>query len=455
MFGNAGQDDRALPPSRLMPLTRRNHALRAQAATRDPLTGLATMSQAAETLKSWQGAGSQAQAMLIALGEMGALNLAFGQAVGDKVLCETARRIVLFADDEFADDSCLVARVDGSTFLVAVQKEWARERWQWLAEALADAIALPFRESDDAASIRLWPRIVLARSGPADEAGSLLDKLAEASDRSRELGATRIGWAHGAPTQFGAGRRQLERDLLSAIDRDEIAVLYQPQYALADDRLIGAEALARWNHPQHGQLGAGILFSIAARTDHVAHLSRHIIARALADAAAWPEALRLSVNVTASCLCVAELGREIGMLAQDSGFALPNLTIEITEQALIGDMALAQATLSYLADQGVRIALDDFGAGFCNFHYLKILPLSVIKLDRSMIDGVLSDPRDLSVFRAIVAMARALDLKVVVEGVESEEQRALIAAEGCDSYQGFLRSASMTQTEFVKLAATR
>jgi EAL domain-containing protein (putative c-di-GMP-specific phosphodiesterase class I)/GGDEF domain-containing protein len=438
-----------------MPLTQRNQALEAGGAVRDPLTGLATISQAAETLKSWQATASQAQAMLIALGEMGALNLAFGPAVGDSVLCETARRIALFADDEFAGQTCLVARVDGSTFLVAVQEEWARDRWQWLAEALADAIALPFRDGDDAASIRLWPRIILARSGPMDGAGSLLDKLAEASDRSRELGAARIGWAQGAPTQFGAGRRQLEHDLLSAIDRDEIAVCYQSQYALPDDRLIGAEALARWNHPEFGQLGASTLFNIAARIDHVAHLSRHIIARAFAEAAVWPEALRLSVNVTASCLSVAEFGQETTMLARDNGFGLHNLTVEITEQALIGDMTLAQATLTRLADQGVRIALDDFGAGFCNFRYLKLLPLSLIKLDRSMIDGILEDPRDLSVFRAIVALARALDIKVVVEGVENEEQRAMITAEGCDSYQGFLRSAPVTQAEFLKLTGTR
>jgi EAL domain-containing protein (putative c-di-GMP-specific phosphodiesterase class I) len=143
------------------------------------------------------------------------------------------------------------------------------------------------------------------------------------------------------------------------------------------------------------------------------------------------------------------------MLARDNGFGLHNLTVEITEQALIGDMTLAQATLTRLADQGVRIALDDFGAGFCNFRYLKLLPLSLIKLDRSMIDGILEDPRDLSVFRAIVALARALDIKVVVEGVENEEQRAMITAEGCDSYQGFLRSAPVTQAEFLKLTGTR
>lgn len=435
-----------------MPLIQRNQALDAEGQGRDPLTGLATISQAADTLKNWQAAASQAQAMLIALGEMGALNLAFGPAVGDSVLWETARRIALFADDEFAGQTCLVARVDGSTFLVAVQEEWARDRWQWLAEALADAIALPIRNGDDGATVRLWPRIILARSGPMDGAGSLLDKLAEASDRSREFGAARIGWAQGAPTQFGAGRRQMERDLLSAIDRDEIAVCYQPQYGLANDRLIGAEALARWNHPRLGQLGAGPLFAIAARIDHVAHLSRHIIARAIADAVAWPDELHLSVNVTASCLSIAEFGREIGALARDSGFALSRLTIEITEQALIGDMSLAQAALNHLAEQGVRIALDDFGAGFCNFRYLKLLPLSLIKLDRSMIDGILDDPRDLSVFRGIVAMARALDLKVVVEGVENEEQRVLIAAEGCDSFQGFLRSPPGTQAEFLTLA---
>ncbi len=124
----------------------------------------------------------------------------------------------------------------------------------------------------------------------------------------------------------------------------------------------------------------------------------------------------------------------------------------MTEQALIADVQLAQRSLRSLADAGIRIALDDFGAGFCNFRYLKILPLHYLKLDRAMVDGITTDPRDLAVLRAIVAMAKALDLQVIAEGIETEAQRAQIAAEGCAYYQGFLRAQPMAAAEFAELA---
>ena len=137
-----------------------------------------------------------------------------------------------------------------------------------------------------------------------------------------------------------------------------------------------------------------------------------------------------------------------------SGFAPWRLTLEVTEQVLLSDTAHAAAVLRELAGQGIRIALDDFGAGFCNFRYLKLLPLHYLKLDRAMIDGVAGDSRDLAVLRASIAMAGALDLKVIAEGVESETQRALIAAEGCASYQGFLMAQPMSAAQFLDLART-
>ena len=124
----------------------------------------------------------------------------------------------------------------------------------------------------------------------------------------------------------------------------------------------------------------------------------------------------------------------------------------MTEQVLLTDVAHAAHALGALAAQGIRIALDDFGAGFCNFRYLKLLPLHYLKLDRSMIDGTAGDPRDLAVLRGIIAMAGALDLQVIAEGVETEAQRLLVAGEGCAAYQGFLRAQPMSADDFLALA---
>ena len=142
-------------------------------------------------------------------------------------------------------------------------------------------------------------------------------------------------------------------------------------------------------------------------------------------------------------------------IVRESGFPPDRLTLEVTEQVLLSDIHAAAKTLERIAAEGIRVALDDFGAGFCNFRYLKLLPLHYLKLDRSMVDGIADDARDLEVLRAIVAMARALSLKVIAEGIEDESQRDLIVREGCDFYQGFLRAQPMSEEEFLALAAGR
>jgi len=279
----------------------------------------------------------------------------------------------------------------------------------------------------------------------------MLDRLAQAQTSAQRQQGRRLLWADGEATRPGRTAAQLEADLLGAIDGDQIEIVYQPQFGLPYDRLTGAEALARWNHPQLGRIGAGALFAIAERADHIAPLSRHIARLALAGAVHWPDGLRLSLNVTASDLAADSYGGELAAIIAQSGFPGERLTLEVTEQALLADIQIAERTLRGLAEAGIRIALDDFGAGFCNFRYLKLLPLHYLKLDRSMVDGITSDPRDLAVLRAIIAMARALDLEVIAEGIESEAQRALIADEGCDYFQGFLRAQPMTGAEFLAL----
>jgi EAL domain-containing protein (putative c-di-GMP-specific phosphodiesterase class I) len=218
------------------------------------------------------------------------------------------------------------------------------------------------------------------------------------------------------------------------------------------ERLSGAEALARWNHPELGRIGAGALFAIAERADHVVPLSRHVAGLALAEAARWPAGLRLSLNLTPNELASWSFAADMAEALRISGLPAARLTLEVTEQALLADIALAARSLAEVARRGVRIALDDFGAGFCNFRYLKTLPLHYLKLDRSMVDNVTEDARDLAVLRAITAMAGALSLEVIAEGVETEAQALAVAAEGCHYLQGFLRAKPMAADEFMALA---
>lgn len=420
-----------------------------------PLTGLPDVEAVRLRLEEWltreatTGEQASVHAVLLGLRRFDAINLAYGSAAGDGALAEVAARMSHFAASEL-DGPWLVARGGGGNFLLVANEACSRERWQLFADQLADAIARPIAVPDGI--LRLSPRIALLRGLEGESVDSMLDRLGQALDRAARDQGKRLAWADGEATPPGRTAAQLESDLLGAIDRDEIEILFQPQFSLPDDQLTGAEALARWNHPELGRIGAGALFTIAERADHVAPLSRHIARRALELAREWPEHLRVSLNVTPADLAFGSYVRQLLDLVREIGLQPRRLTLEVTEQALLNDVQLAAQMMAELCSQGIRIALDDFGAGFCNFRYLKVLPLHYLKLDRSMVDGIESDKRDLAVLRAIVVMARALDIEVIAEGIESEVQRDLIAAEGCAFYQGFLRAKPMKADAFLAMA---
>lgn len=252
----------------------------------------------------------------------------------------------------------------------------------------------------------------------------------------------------------GVSPGALEADLLRALDRREIEVLFQPQFGCTSGAVVGTEALARWRHPSLGEIGARDLFAIAERAALVAPLSRHVVARALEDAATWPENLTLSLNITPEELGDPRFAADFAALIGRSGIAPHRLMLEITEDLLLRNLAQASSALNALRGLGFRTALDDFGAGFCNFRYLRELPLDALKLDKSMAEGVPGDATALAVLRAMVALGKALGLAVYAEGIEDEIQRAAITAEGCDYWQGFLRAQPMPSESVLALART-
>lgn len=425
-------------------------------ALRERFSGRPGIETAQERISEWMSCEgveegtTHLHGMLVALQRLDAVNLAYGKASGDDALLEVASRMANFASGEL-DDRWLVARVGGGTFMLLTAETCSRERWQLIADEIGEAVARPIAVPSGV--VRLSSRIALVRMLTGETISLMLDRLSQAlTDATLKQGA-RIVWANGEAVPLGRSSAQLEADLLGAIERDEIEVVFQPQFSLPDDRLVGAEALARWDHPELGRIGASALFAIAERTDHIAQLSRHIAGKALTTAGQWPAGLRLSLNVTPADLAFGSYGRQLLDKLRETGFPPNRLTLEITEQSLIADVGRAAQTMAEFAANGIRLALDDFGAGFCNFRYLKLLPLHYLKLDRSMIEGIGRDPRDRAVLRAIVAMAKALDLEVIAEGVESDAQRNRVAAEGCAYYQGFVRAQPISASTFAKLAA--
>jgi diguanylate cyclase (GGDEF)-like protein len=414
-------------------------AMRASDAhPRDPLTGLDDGYGA----RRWiEGRLAQAQApvlIVIGLSRFDMVNAAFGRPVGDAIIRSVARRIERLAAGSGARRR-LVARLAGAEFAVGLPPPASLDEAEMLAGELVAAIARPFVAGEHV--VNLTARVGIAMAGGAD-AGELLRHASLALADARDGEAARVKIFGDAQEERRAEDRRLELDLRLALDEDRIEILWQPQVAVASGAIAGVEALARWNHPVLGELGAEALFAAAERSDYLAELSRHVQAKAITAAAGWTGALaglRVAINVTATD--IAEPGFATRMLAMAAEAGLTNrLTVEITESGLIEDLGGAAELLAELRSGGLRVAIDDFGTGYSSLAYLKALPLDTIKIDRRLTQDIAGSPRDRIVVRGVIDMARSLGLAVVAEGVETEEQLSLLAAEGCTYYQGFLCS---------------
>lgn len=409
--------------------------------SRDSMTGARDARAARAWIERQLAAPAEAQPalvlILLSVSRFDTINAAFGRSTGDAVLQAAARRIerVVGADGR----SRLVARIAGAEFAILLAAPTSLNEGRFLAGQLIEAIGRPFMSGDHVITLGSRAGVVAAEAG--DDSAGLLRRgsMALAEAKSGEGGPVRV--LDAGVAEDNALGDQLEIDLRRALDQDEIEILFQPQVSVATRRIVGVEALARWRHPRHGELGAVTLFSVAERSDYLVQLSDHVQRKAIAAAAAWPDALaglRLSVNITAADIVRPGFAAQFLALVADSGFPAARLTVEVTESGLIEDLAAAAALLAGLREGGLRVAIDDFGTGYSSLAYLKALPLDYLKIDKRLVEDISGSPRDQVVVRSVIDMSRSLGLEVIAEGVETEEQLALLAREGCTLYQGFL-----------------
>lgn len=390
--------------------------------------------------------------LLLAVSRFDAINAAFGRSTGDSVLQAAARRIERLIDAD--NKHRLVARLAGAQFAVVLAAPTSIAEGRFLAGQMVEAIARPFMSGDHV--ITLGSRVGVVAAAAGDDAASMLRRASTAliEAKTGDAGPIRVIDA-GVQTETALGD-QLEIDLRRALDADEIDILFQPQVSMANGRIIGAEALARWRHPAFGELGATTLFNVAERSDYLVQLSDHIQRKAMATAAAWPSALsslRLSVNITAADIVRPGFAVMFLDLVAQIGFDVDRLTVEVTESGLIEDLNAAGNLLASLREAGLRIAIDDFGTGYSSLAYLKALPLDYLKIDKRLCEDITGSPRDRIVVRSVIDMARSLGLTVIAEGVETQEQLDLLAREGCNLYQGFLCSKPVDSAALVSLIA--
>jgi EAL domain-containing protein (putative c-di-GMP-specific phosphodiesterase class I) len=250
-------------------------------------------------------------------------------------------------------------------------------------------------------------------------------------------------------------RRQLEVDLRQAISAGALEVHYQPCVDLKDNRITGCEALVRWRHPQRGMISPAEFIPIAEETGLINELGEQVLATACAEAATWPEDIRLAVNVSPVQFKSGTLALKIMSVLAASGLAASRLELEITEAVLIRDDEAALAILHQLRAIGVRIALDDFGTGYSSLSYLQRFPFDKIKVDRSFVKDISETGGGSShIVQAVVNIAAAQHMTTTAEGVETEAQRELLRKLGCTEMQGYLFSAPKPASEVKRLFGT-
>jgi len=423
---------------------------------RDNLTGL----RDARAVRGWiaerlAGEGARPiSTLLISISRFDTINTAFGVDAGDRVLRSIAHRIEpLLAD---LGMETLAARNTGAEFVVCIAHEIAPTRLMLLAEAIAETIERPISTGTDV--IRLGCRIGAVPAHAEDrDAQQLLKRASLALAEAKQLEQGRIHMvSDGSPASSVAAA--LQADLRLGLMRGEIETLFQPQVSMIDGKIIGVEALARWRHPIHGELGAATLFSVAEQSDYMLELSAHVQRKAAEVAAKWPKSLshlRLSINVTAEDIARPAFVSSFLAMIDESGFPRDRLTVEITETGLMEDLVAASIILAALRAEGCRVAIDDFGTGYSSLAYLKALPLDYLKIDRGLSVDIEGSTRDSVVVRGVIDMARSLGLAVIAEGVETEVQLDLLAQEGCNYYQGFLCAEPLRVPALEQIVTTR
>jgi diguanylate cyclase (GGDEF)-like protein len=388
--------------------------------------------------------------LLIAFIRFDMINTAFGRGTGDILLDAVAERIEPLVRDHGGDRGFLT-RMGGAEFIVTLDGIDAAAR-EALANQIVERIERPFLANGH--MVTLGCRIGIVESAPGDTATLLMRRAGAALAEARASEGSHVRALSAADEGAALFDVSLQADLRNALDRDEIEILFQPQLSIASGRVIGVEALARWQHPDHGELGAQTLFAVAERSDYLTALSGHVQRRAAMMAAAWPEALsrlRLAINLTAADIARADFVTSFFAMIDDTGFPRSRLTVEVTESGLIEDLGGAATVLAALRAGGCRVAIDDFGTGYSSLAYLKALPLDYLKIDKELAGDISGSTRDRIVVRGVIDMARSLGLAVVAEGVETDEQLALLAAEGCNYYQGFLFAEPVGVDELVRL----
>jgi diguanylate cyclase (GGDEF)-like protein len=403
----------------------------------DPLTRLANRLKFQHDLEvSLREQPARTAVLYVDLDGFKAVNDAFGHDAGDELLCEVARALArcIRPGDE-------LARLGGDEFAVLLNDVGDRSEVAAVGERLLTEVGATARPAGRASP--LGASVGAALGGPGlEDAQELIAAADMAMYAAKQDGEGAVRFYESAMQEEAAVRAQLERDLGFALTRGEFELHYQPIVELATERLTGIEALIRWRHPERGLLGPFDFLQIAEDSGQMVAIGRWVLREACREAASWPPAVDgrlpwVSVNLAPDEVVAPGLAEHVAATLRESGLDPGRLVLEISEHTTLDAARRISATLADLRELGVRIALDDFGTGSTSLSTLRFLSIEIVKLDKSFIDGISSDPEAHRLAGAVLDLAHALGLETVAEGIEQADQIGHLTEMRCTLGQGY------------------
>lgn len=422
-------------------------------AFHDALTGLPNrllfMDRVRHALARASRRGDQVALLFLDLDDFKVVNDSLGHEVGDDLLVKLGERLV-----ERVRPGDTVARLGGDEFTVLLEDLHTSAEATVVAERVAEGLRDPFliagREFFVTASIGI-SMLQSFDDDPAD----LLRHADMAMYAAKRAGKARFRLYEPRMDEHALTRLQLETDLRRALERGELSVAYQPVVALEDGEIREVEALARWTHPEQGQVSPSRFIPVAEETGLILLIGTRVLEQACMDLQRWYRMYgtspTLSVNLSARQFQQPALAREIAELLARYDVDPRNVKLEITESVAMVDADATMATLNELKALGLTLAIDDFGTGYSSLGYLKRFPVDVLKIDRSFVAGLGSDADDTAIVRSVVAVAKALNLSVTAEGIETLEQADTLRSLECDRGQGYFFAAPMPAEDVERL----
>ena len=446
-LGHAVEHDRLV--SELEGLRRRERFL----ASHDPLTGLPNRFFFEDRLRRAATRAARRQSNLgvlfLGLDRFRHVNDTIGYSAGDELLVQVAERLGrgLRRDD-------LVARVGGDEFMVLLDTLPRAQDASAVARKLHDLLKPAFQVEGrecwvtPSIGISIFPR-------DGTEPAPLVRSSYSAMREVKRQGGGAHGFFSSTMNETARRRMHLETRLRKALDADELELHYQPKVETDTGRIVGAEGLLRWTDPELGVVEPKTVIPVAEETGLISDIGHWSLRTACAQNAQWQEQgfgpLRVSVNLSPRQIAESELHETVVRALWDTGLHPSLLELEITESCLVENGESALRVLEELKRVGVSISLDDFGTGFSSLSYLKRFPVDVLKIDQSFVRDIALDPDDALMVTTIISIAQNLQLGVIAEGVETEEQRTFLSANGCPEFQGFLVSAAVPPKEFTEM----